>query len=171
MWPTFCAHAARSSISSRPPLRVIPSVCALLDGDPVAIGAFSHDGWTALHLAGHFGHSQTVELLLDRGADLEVRSRNILHNTPLQATVAGGSAETAALLLAAGADVRSSYEAGVTPLHVAAENGSIEMIRLLLAHGADVAARDDDGRTPLALAQARPHIAAADLLHQHGPTV
>ena len=41
---------------------------------------FRQDGWTALYSASYAGHLQTVEILLDRGADIEARSEKVNEN-------------------------------------------------------------------------------------------
>jgi uncharacterized protein len=41
----------------------------LLDADAALAGAFSADGFTALHLAAYFGRQAMAGVLLDRGAD------------------------------------------------------------------------------------------------------
>jgi len=44
----------------------VDRVRALLDTDPSLRDAHARDGWTPLHLAGHFRQTATIELLLDR---------------------------------------------------------------------------------------------------------
>jgi ankyrin repeat protein len=56
-------------------------------------------------------------------------------------------------LLARGADVNASNQAGVTALMLAAFHGRLEMVRALTDHGADVNATDRDGFTAAMLAQ------------------
>ena len=56
-------------------------------------------------------------------------------------------------LLARGADVNASNQAGVTALMLAAYHGQLEMVRALTDHGADVNAIDRDGFTAATLAQ------------------
>ena len=55
-------------------------------------------------------------------------------------------------LLARGADVNGSNQAGVTALMLAAYHGQLEMVRALTDHGADVNATDRDGFTAAMLA-------------------
>lgn len=126
----------------------------LLDGDPDLVSAFSPDGFTPLHLAAFFGRGVVVDLLLDRGAPLEVFARSSFAPvTPLQSAASAGHVQVARRLLDAGANARAESErGGFTPLHSAAQNGDVELARLLLERGADAAAASDDGRTPLDLA-------------------
>src|SRR5271163_2670936 len=42
----------------------------LIAGELALVKAYSHDGWTALHLACFFGHPSLVEALLERGAEV-----------------------------------------------------------------------------------------------------
>jgi oxysterol-binding protein-related protein 1/2 len=42
--------------------------------NPASARQWAHDGWTPLHLASYFGHRETVEILLDAGADRSLRS-------------------------------------------------------------------------------------------------
>src|SRR6059036_804266 len=62
-----------------------------IEADPAIVNAYSHDGWTPLHLASFFGHREIAKLLLARGADVNARSRNTRfakENTPLHAAAA-----------------------------------------------------------------------------------
>jgi ankyrin repeat protein len=64
----------------------------------------SEGGWTALHLAAHYGQSKIVQELIAKGADLNALSKNGEANTPLMAAVAGGDIGIVGMLLEAGAD-------------------------------------------------------------------
>lgn len=132
--------------------------------EPERIAAYSHDGWTALHLAAFFGHAGTARALIDRGAELSALSRNHNRNQPLHAAAANSQLEACEVLLSTGADPSAPAGGGWTPLHLAAANGSRPLIRLLLAHGADAQLRKDDGMTPAETARAEGHAQVLDLL-------
>jgi ankyrin repeat protein len=122
---------------------------ALLDAVPALAGAWSEDGFTALHFAAFFGHPEAAKLLVERGADLEARSTNTqfaLDAAPLHSASAAGQLEVCEVLLEAGADVNAVQHGGYTALLDAAANGNAELVALLLERGADRAARLDDGR-------------------------
>ena len=67
--------------------------------------------------------------------------------TALHLAASWNRRETAALLLAAGADPNCRTPRGVTPLHMAAEKNAVETAELLVGAGADVQARAKDNNT------------------------
>lgn len=134
---------------------------ALIQADPQLVRAYSPDGWTALHLAAHFGQREAVEALLAAGASVQARSHNSMRNTPLHAAMPGGKPEVVEALLTNGAEVNAQQEGGFTALHEAALQGSAALVRLLLARGADPALPSEGGKTARDLAREQGH---ADLL-------
>lgn len=140
----------------------------LLDTDPTMVSLYSPDGWTALHLAAHFGQAEAARVLIERGASTTLRSRNPLDNEPLHAACAGRPPrELVALLLDSGADVNARQHGGFTPLHETAQNGDMALSELLLARGADAALATDEGKTAMQLAREAGHGDLADLLQRH----
>lgn len=125
--------------------------------DPTVVAAWSHDGFTLLHLAAFFGHEDAVSLLLDRDAEVGTVSRNAMGVTPLHSAVAGDHAAVARLLVERGADVNASQQGGWTPLHSAAANGNADLVDYLLAKGAERDAVQDEGRTAADLAGEKGH--------------
>jgi ankyrin repeat protein len=132
------------------------------------------DGNTPLILASFYAGPECVELLIDRGADVNtantagataliraatsyekthilveaganVRARTALGNTPLiLAARRAGNSRTVRLLLERGANPRERNDAGVGPVLSAAASGDAETVRLLL----DAGAKADDFPTP-----------------------
>ena len=116
------------------------------------VNAFGFDGFTPLGLATFFGHKETAEALLAAGANVNLKSNNALKASPLQAAAVMNQIDIAELLLANGADIKTTGDGGYTPLHEVAGSGRIEFAKLLLAHGANINARANDGKTPLTVA-------------------
>jgi len=140
----------------------------LLARNPGLVAAYSADGWTALHLAGHFGADDAARLLLESGANANARSHNEMDNLPLHAACAGSPTHAVvALLLDAGADVNARQHGGFTPLHEVAQNGVLDLAHLLLERGADTSIRTDDGKTARELALEQGHAEMVALLEAH----
>jgi ankyrin repeat protein len=138
---------------------------ALLRLDPVAVYAFSEDGFTALHFAAFLGGAAAARVLLDAGADVNAIARNPMQVQPLHSAVAGNP-DVVALLLDAGADANAKQQRGFVTLHEAALRGNAELVDALLAHGADPAITDDDGNTAADHAQRAGHTDLAARLHR-----
>jgi ankyrin repeat protein len=144
-------------------------VRADLARDPALAGAWTQDGYTALHYAAFFGGADAAEALIGAGADLEAVSRNRMGVRPLNSAAAGGHGDVSRLLVERGADVNAAQEQGFTPLHAAAQNGDADLVAVFLAAGADKDARLDDGRTAADVALEAGHEALAELLGGPSP--
>jgi len=142
----------------------------LLAQDPGLVNAYSQDGWTPLHLAALYSHTEAAKLLLDCGADVHALTEGIRFvsaGTPLHAAVAAGHADLATLLLDAGADPNTPDGDGYAPLHLAAATGNADAVRLLLQEGANPNAAVE-GKTPLALARERGNVEVVETLQRVG---
>ena len=132
---------------------------------PSSWTSWSKDGFTGLHLAAFFGQEEAAELLLARGAEVNLVARNAnIHVTPLHSAAAGSHSGIVKLLLEHGADPNAAQDGGFTPLHSAANNDDRESAEALLEAGADPTLKTDDGRTPADLAgeQTRDLVALSD---------
>ena len=112
----------------------------LLDGDPSLTNAWAEDGFQPLGLASFFGHTETVRMLLEQGAEVNSASRNEMKVMPLHSAAATGDPdaryEIAKLLLEHGADANARQQDDFTPLMAADQSGDERLIRLLEEHGA-----------------------------------
>jgi uncharacterized protein len=134
----------------------VAGVTALLDGPhpphPDAKDTTTR-GWTALMAAAYRGRRATVALLLDRGADLEVKE--MYGRTALMWAAEYGRREVVTMLLDRGAATEAKSVNGHTALIIAAEGGEREVVALLLDRGADASARSDEGKTALDYAKTK----------------
>ena len=126
-------------------------------------------GTSSLHISVLLGHEAVVELLLEKGADVD--SKDDTGRTPLSWAAENGHEAVVKLLLEKGADVSSKDKYGQTPLSWAAENGLEMVMKLLLEKGADVDSKDKDGQTPLSWAAENGQEAVVKLLLEKGADV
>ena len=141
-------------------------VAQLVKHERSLANAYSHDGWTPLHLAAFFAQPSVVDVLLQAGADVHARARNGTTNTPLHAGAAGRNLDVVRMLVEHGPDVNARQEGGFTALHSAALNGDVEMARFLISHGADVQARAGNNQNAMDLALTKGHQAMVNLLDE-----
>jgi ankyrin repeat protein len=121
-----------------------------------------------------FGHHTSIaSLLLDRGANIKARHKNVNENVALHTAASLGDTRMIKLLLDRGADIEVKNNNGSTPLLLAvasAHTDRIQVTRLLLDRGANMDTRDDAGRTALHIA-ARDSVTTVSLLLDRGADV
>ncbi len=127
----------------------------------------SAKGETALIEAVRTGRKPLVELLLDRGARVNVAATRT-NLTALEEATRLNRADLAQLLVDAGADVDKAGTGGETPVMIAAKQGQTEILEILIEANAYLNDTDSTGRTPLMLARERRHRAAVALLEASG---
>ncbi len=96
-------------------------------------------GWTALHEAARNNHMNIVEILLDRGIDINSKICN--GNTALHIAANSCNMNIVEILLDRGIDINSKDNDGNTALHWAARWGYTNIVEILLNRGIDI---DDD---------------------------
>jgi ankyrin repeat protein len=118
----------------------------ILQKDPEAVNSFglvhpdhrtfmkkenAEGGWSALHLASHYGRLEVVVFLLENGADIDAKAQNSIGNTPLMSAVAGGRIEIVRFLLDEGADLTLTDKENFTPLQLAQVEKKPEIAALI----------------------------------------
>ncbi|KAH8807390.1 ankyrin repeat-containing domain protein, partial [Xylogone sp. PMI_703] len=98
------------------------------------------------------GNLDMVELLLNRGANIEVKCSQ--GRTPLFIAASNGYEEVVRVLLERGANIEAEDHRGWTPLSIALKDTRrhASVVRLLLKYGAHKEHQDRHGRTPLSYA-------------------
>lgn len=127
------------------------------------IGLRQEVGETALHWAALRGDEGVAQLLLNAGADTDLRDQD--GKTPLHIAAFNGTAGVSQLLLTAKADPDIQDHRGNSPLHwIILAGGSMRMLRLLLKHNARASLANADGDLPADLAEEQGSETAAALL-------
>eukprot|EP00184_Porphyridium_aerugineum_P002789 CAMPEP_0184700338 /NCGR_PEP_ID=MMETSP0313-20130426/12203_1 /TAXON_ID=2792 /ORGANISM="Porphyridium aerugineum, Strain SAG 1380-2" /LENGTH=588 /DNA_ID=CAMNT_0027159951 /DNA_START=196 /DNA_END=1959 /DNA_ORIENTATION=- len=122
--------------------------------------------WTALHLAVENSHENIVELLLNKGAN--INDEYNYRATALHIATKKNSASMVKLLLNKGANVNHENNYGITPLYSATEYGFENIFNILVANGANVNCKNENGLTPLHRAVMSGHENIVELLLNHG---
>lgn len=141
------------SIHEAAALGDVDTIAYMLDLEQRLISEYSFDGWTPLHLACFFGGYEAVELLTERGADVNARSQNGMANMPIHAAAAGKRTAIVQLLLDKGADPNVQQQGGWTPTQQAVNNFDRGMTELLLNNGADPHLVQGTGQTAFSIAE------------------
>ena len=105
-------------------------------------------GWTGLHEAACKGHLAVLEVLIEKGANLNPRAK-LAMLTPVYLAVANSRVEAALLLISRGADLHLTTDKGETLLQKAAIKGLGEVVEELIRKKVYIHEKDDDGDTAL----------------------
>jgi ankyrin repeat protein len=123
------------------------------------------DGSTLLHVAIFRGRMDFVDLLLDRGADIESKDKDGI--TPFLAA-SWFNLEAIPVLIKRGANLNAKDRCGNSALSIAALSGNLESTHALLKLGLDLENAADEGYTALTWALRRGHDDIAMLLMDWG---
>ncbi len=171
----------------------------LLEEDAALIDAKNDEGDSAILLAIYYGHRDAAQILLSKGAALNIweasaagetarvarhlqRDGSLLdavsHDgfTPLQLAAFFGHLEIAELLLEKGANPNvisqnQTFARGVPILQSAVAGGHTGIVRALLAHGANVNIRSAEGLSALHAAAFEGNADVVKLLLAHGADI
>lgn len=100
------------------------------------------DGKTALHVAAITGNPDSVQMLLDFGAN--PRIRDMVHRTPTHWAAETGHHEVVTLLLEAGSTGFEKDADGKYPIHVATSRGHLQVVQSLIDFNSDMASTIDN---------------------------
>lgn len=143
----------------------IVAVKRLLDGG-ADIDAEDSDGYTAVQRALFSGRTQLASLLVERGAEFDPSA--LLIDVARQDVP---DRDVISWLVARGADLEHTSQAGDTALIIAIRKRDHRLVRHLVDQGADVNQTNRAGEAPLAIAERLGQEEIADLLRRHGATV
>ena len=132
-----------------------------MDSGDTTLGA----GTTPLMRAARAGDATVMKLLLEKGADPKLTTKD--GNTALMFAAGVGyrdknttgterdALEALKVSLEAGLDIKQSDTRGETALHGAANRGADSIVQFLVEHGADINAKTKQGHTPLDVAMGK----------------
>lgn len=140
-------------------------ILSLLRGGKVHASSADYDKRTALHLAASEGCITVVQLLVEEGAEVNLKDR--FGFTPLDDALNNNQSEIVTFLRSAGAEHGSLSKLEGDFIQAAAE-GKLEDVTRFLDSGVDPNAHDYDRRTALHLAVCEGNVAIAKLLMERG---
>ena len=127
--------------------------------------------YTYLHLAALSNNLEAAELLLDNGANINVKDK--IGASPLHRAAQRGQVKLVKYLIDKGADIEAKNNSGSTPLNFAIDAGinTKEIMHLLIQNGAEVNSRDSNGNTQLYWAASYGYHKAVSVLLENGADV
>jgi len=131
------------------------------------VDARDKKGWTPLYLACVNDLPRMVELLVNKGANVNPK----IGPSPLVGAVTDGHTHVVRVLLEKKVLVHGPPGAATTPLHLAAERGYPDIVRLLLEKKATPNRKDSKGKTPLYYAIYNDHFHVIQELTDNGVNV
>ncbi|KAL9632949.1 MAG: hypothetical protein Q9164_004994 [Protoblastenia rupestris] len=164
------------------------------NGHRSVVGRWGIDFGTTLHAASAGGHKKIVEILLEKGADInaqggyygnalqaasfrgheqipDIDAQGRYHGNALQAASLGGHEQIVQLLLQKGADINAQSGNYSNALQAASYKGHEQIVQLLLQKGADINAQGGRYGNALQAASSRGHEQIVQLLLQKGADI
>jgi len=115
--------------------------------DPVsALSAQDSQGYNALHVAVHGGHSLVVLYMLACGLPVDCEDSNG-RTSLMWSAYLGNSSETLSILLNWNCNLNHCDKTGFTALHWSVVSDHLDVSRELIENGADVNRKDSNGKT------------------------
>lgn len=119
-----------------------------------------------LNYVAEYGYTEIVTLLLNRGANINIKSKD--GYTPLHYAAMYGHKDILEILLVNKANVNEENYSHQMPLHLAASQSNKEIVEILLKYGANINVQDFYKNTPLHWATIDRHKEIVKYLLDHG---
>lgn len=148
---------------------LVQMVGTLLDGGGVRININEANGSGnafPLYIAAIKGRRELLQLLLERGADVNLANAD--GHTALHCSSEKGYGEVVEVLLSHGAIVDKVDNHEITPLHKAANFNHPATVTALCTRGADMNKADSEGTTPLFVASEQGYTGVVEVLTEWG---
>ncbi|TVY39322.1 putative ankyrin repeat protein [Lachnellula occidentalis] len=154
----------------------LQSVVRKLMHDTMSVDQKDSNGNTPLHFAAEGGCEQMVTLLIDLGADINMRnspSSPFLgsSSTPLMIAARSGNIRLVRLLLERGSDVNGKNKTEEGALEETIYTGNISLVKMLIESGADVKGCNPEEKNPLQIAASCGYETIVRLLLREGADV
>lgn len=136
------------------------------------VNTIDKNGATPLHTVAENNFAPFVKVLLEHGADIEMKHMKY-GTTPLHTAILSWKPgiETIEILLAHGANINARDDTLRTPLFFAIRKDKTERLKFLLKNGADPNAQANDGETPLHSAMTEGDLSIIELLINAGAKI
>jgi len=124
-------------------------------------------GFTPIHVASLYGHTDVVAKLKQCGAEVESLTDDGV--SPMHLACLRGHLAVVTLLVSLGAKVTVPDRLGNTPLHLAAAGKGVDvrLVEVLLEGGADPGVKNGADHTPLDRAVKHDNVAVVELLKRY----
>ena len=129
-------------------------------------GGYPVEGATPLWTASTLGLLKFVQILVERGAEIEHTTDS--RSTPLRGAAFDGHCEVCEFLIGRGADIDKPNQVGQSPLTIAAAMKKTDCVQLLIKKGANVNHRGHNGDTPLHVCVESGAVKVAEILVEAG---
>ncbi|MCE9507217.1 MAG: ankyrin repeat domain-containing protein [Alphaproteobacteria bacterium] len=146
----------------------VNAVTEFLDQYITAINQVDEDNYTALTMAAFNGQTAVVVLLLERGAQIDMRDSS--GKTPLLCAAGMGHTGIVELLWKKGASLHVKNNRNETALMLAAVTGKTDTVQFFLEQGVPTDAVDEHGRTAQMMAKTNSRTETAELI-EHWPEI
>ena len=165
------------STAEKPPLSIVE---AIKRNDTSAVLSFlaqgvnpNHfiDSHAPLHTTALLGKHEIVQVLVDNGATIDIKTTTNEQYTPLHLAAHSGNFATVKVLVNLGASVDSRSKNGRTPLRLAAAEGYANIAEFLVSKDADPNAQDSVAATPLHVAAGLSRKSVVDVLVKVGADI